>query len=475
MTQRIKVAGPGFDFATLSAAIASIPPGALIEPIVIEVHSTAPPEGIVVPAAIIPSAANPLIIMSLRSPTAGSLFGPITYDSGSMHDVAPPQPRHLPAIMLSFDVQAVHTKIDGFKVFGNIFVKGNFGVIINGNIIENGQIQVVRAVSVSVTARISNNEIRRGSARSGVIVSKANSVKLWHNTVLQRRSDSADIVLPTIGFEIVNSVIDSRNNVAAAAGAGSFAISFSGSSAGTFFANNLYASFDGAKRFQVGPVGGPFTETDDLNQWKGIIGGEIGSISGDPEFRDRLSLLDVNLDVSNTSPTMAGAPALPDVTTDIRGERRPSDFVTMGAHEHAEVITDDGKIRFLELLSGLSVQPVTKCVLGLTAGPTLFEEFPAQLSGDNTVDNPLFTPIDIEGIVVPAIPGSEGLVVFRPSFQVTIPIYGELIDTVFDRANEIGLVTADNKAFLIKRMHSIPFDACGFMHTQMTIPVEIVS
>jgi hypothetical protein len=475
MTQRIKVAGPGFDFATLSGAIASLAPGAFIEPVVIEVHSTAPAEGIVVPSSLLPSPANPLIIMSLRSPTAGSLFGPITYETGSMHDVAPPQPRHIPAIMLSFDVQAGNTQIDGFKVIGNIFVKANTGVIINGNVVDNGQIQVVRAVQTVVTARISNNEIRRGSARSGVIVSKADNVKLWHNTVHQRRSDSVDTVLPTIGFEIVSSAIDSRNNIVSAAGAGSFAISFSGTSAGTFFDHNFYASFDGAKRFQVGPVGGPFTETDDLNQWKGIVGGELGSLYGDPEFRDRLSVLNVDLDVSNTSPVMAGAPALPEITTDVRSEHRPSDFVTMGAHEHAEVITDDGKIRFLELLSGLSSQPVTKCVLGKTGDDSLFNEFPAQLSGDNNVDEPLFTPIDIEGIAVPAIPGSEGLVVFRPSFQVTLPIYGELLDTDFDRANEVGLVTADNKAFLIKRMHSIPFDSCGFMHTQMTIPVEIVS
>jgi hypothetical protein len=58
---------------------------------------------------------------------------------------------------------------------------------------------------------------------------------------------------------------------------------------------------------------------------------------------------------------------------------------------------------------------------------------------------------------------------------VTLPIYGELLDTHFDRADELGLMSADNVVFLIKRMHSIPFDACGFMSTQVQIPVEIVA
>lgn len=474
MTQRIRVAGPGFDYPTLSAAVASIPPGALIEPIVLEVHSSAPPEGIVISPLILPSLANPLIIYSFRSPPVVSPFSGITYVTGSLHDVPPPQPRHVKATMLSFEIFSNFTQVDGFRVTGNIVVQANNGVIVNGNLVENGQVQVIRSVPVAVSARISNNEIRKGTFRSGIILSKVSAVKLWHNTILQRRSEAIDLGLPTYGAEILNSLPDVRNNIFAASGAGAYAMHYVGLVPGSFFDHNFYASFDGAKRFDFALPSAALTSTDDLNVWKGFIGGEVGSQIGDPEFRNRTEPLNIDLDVSDTCPEMAAAPAMPDVRTDIRSERRPVDFVTMGAHENAEVITESGKKRFLELLGGLSAYPVTKAVLGNSGSDSLFHEFPAQLTSD-IVDDPLFTPIDIEGIIVPGIPGSEGTVIFRPAFQVTLPIYGELLDPVFDRANEVGLLSADNNVFMVKRMHSIPFDACGFMSTQMTIPVEVVT
>jgi hypothetical protein len=308
-----------------------------------------------------------------------------------------------------------------------------------------------------------------------VIVSKANGVKLWHNTVLQRREDSADPVLPTYGLEVVDSVVDSRNNVVAAKGAGAHAFHFTGTAPSQAFSHNCYAAFDGAKRFEFREPGDPVTVTDDLNVWKTFVGGlETGSMAADPEFRRITDPVDVDLDVSNTSPVVGAAPALPEITNDVRSEARPSDFVTMGAHEHAEIITDEGKVRFLELLGGISNQAVTKAVLGKSGVSSIFGDFTAHLGGGPMLD-PLFTPVDMEGSTVPALPGSEGTVIFRPSFQVTLPIYGELIDTEFDRADEVGLMTPDNKTFLLKRMHSIPFDAVGFMHTQMTIPVEIMA
>ena len=173
---------------------------------------------------------------------------------------------------------------------------------------------------------------------------------------------------------------------------------------------------------------------NDINIWKTFMTSESGSMTSDPELKKRTDLVDVDLDVSATCPQIAAAPALPLVTNDIRGERRPIDFVTIGAHENSEVITDAGKIRFLELLSGLSAYPITKAVLGKSDSPdsSLFSEFPAQIVGDDTIGDPLFLPIDIEGIVVPGIPGAEGTCLFRPAFQVTLPIYGQLLDTTFE-------------------------------------------
>lgn len=475
MTQRIKVAGPGFDYPTLSAALASIPAGPFIEPIVLEVHSTAPPEGIVVSPLLVPSAANPLIIYSLRSTTVVSPFPPIQYVTGSEHLVPPPQPRHVKATMLSFEIFSAFTQVDGFHVTGNIAIQADNGVIVNGNLVEGGQVQVIRPIPTPVTVRISNNTIMKGTARSGIITSKVTGLKLWHNTILQRRGDATDLGVPSYGSEILDCVVDVRNNIFSAAGVDAFAMHFVGAPAGSFFNHNFYASFDGAKRFHFAPPATAITSTDDLNVWKGFIGGELGTLIGDPEFRNRLDPVNVDLDVSDTCPEMAAAPALVEVRTDIRSERRPVDFVTMGSNENTEVITDSGKKRFLELLGGLSTQAVTKAVLGHSVEGTLFQDFPAQITAGVAVDDPLFTPIDIEGIIVPAAPGSEGTVIFRPSFQVTLPIYGQLLDTVFDRANEVGLLSPDNNLFMIKRMHSIPFDACGFMSTQMTIPVEVVS
>jgi hypothetical protein len=474
MTQRIKVAGPGFDYATLSAAIAALPLVPFTEPIVLEVHSTAPSELITIPATVLPNVSNPLIILSWKSPAIVSPFPDYQYVTGSLASYPAPQPRLVMAQMGFVDIQANSVKLDGIQVNGDIAVTANQDVHVNGCLVVGGQIRVARVSQTILDVTISNCEVRKCSSQAAIRISKVDGVKLYHNTALIREIDQS---LPAASYALRcdSSSLVAKNNIFAADGIIGNAVGFSGSPAASTFSSNLYHAFANANLFRY-DNGGPPTITSDLNLWATFMTSEAGSMTDDPEFKYRTDPVNVDLDVSDTCPQMAAATAIPLITTDIRGERRPIDFVTIGAHENSEVITDAGKIRFLELLSGLSTVPVTKAVLGKSDYPesSLFSEFPAQLTGDETMD-PLFDPVEIEGIFAPAVPGYEGVCLFRPAFQVTLPIYGQLLDTHFDRADELGLLTADNTLFLVKRMHSIPFDACGFMSTQVQIPVEIVA
>lgn len=458
----------GADFALLSLAVASLVGPVFTAPVVVEVHADTTPESIVIPPTVQPTQEFPLVITSFRQSPVASPFGLFQSVSGSYALYPPPQPRITKAQMTSFAIQSKYTLVDAFQVNGPVSIENAPLVLVHALRVVGGEIRIVQAVPTVMDCSVINCEVVLGPTESGIEIQNASGVRLLHDTVLQRRYDSADLDLSSSAIQVRNSSVEAKNCILAGQGSNAFAVKAIGSLAGSVFSGNFYASFDGAKRFSFGT-----TQTDDYTAWQAYLGTDTGSLVGDPEFRDRSSATDVDVDISNTSPAMASTPALPGVRLDVRLERRPVDFVTSGAHEHAEVITESGQKRFLELLSGISVQPVTKAVLGESGSTSLFDDFPAQLASDSDIDE-LFTPVDIEGIVAPGAPGKEGLVVFRPAFQVTLPNYEELLDTHFDRANEVGLLSADNTVFLIKRMKSIPFDSTGFLGTQFTIPVEIV-
>lgn len=474
MTQRIKVAGPGFDFATLSAAIASLVGPPFVEPVILQVYSTAPQEVITIPATVQPTIANPLIIMSFGTPFVASPFPDQQLDSGSHSAYPPPQPRMVPATMGFLDIQTPNVFIDCLKVNGDVVVTANSGVSVNGVLVVGGQIRVNRGAPTLVSISISNCDVRKCGSQSGIKVHNANGVKLYHNTSLMRQSDQGVPGNPIYALEVSDSTVDARNNVLAGAGVNAFAIRYAGDPTVSQVQHNLYHGFDDAKPF-IFEDGGPVTETVLMSVWAAFMTSEVGSLLDDPEFYNRLDPTNVDLSTSNTAPGMAAAPFVSGATHDINGQRRPIDFVTMGAYENAEVITDTGKKRFLELLSGLSTQPVTKAMLGRSGVGSLFNDFTAKMHDDPTFDPIFDTPVDIGGAVAPAPVGHEGLVIFKPEFQVKLPIYTELLDSTFDRADEVALVSADKVVFMIKRMHSIPFDAVGFMSTQFQIPVEIVA
>lgn len=475
MTQKIKVAGPSPDFASLSAAIASLTPGVpFTEPIQIEVYSTAPQEVITIPSTLLPTSANPLIIMASGTPAVVSPFADQQLLSGSETTYPAPQPRMVPPVMGFLDVQANYVYVDCMKVEGDVVLTASSGVVLNGVLCDDGQIRVVRPVPTAVTIQISNCEVRRCGAQSAIRVVDANGVKLYHNTALIRQSDQGVPGNPVYALEVVDSAVDARNNVLAGAGANAFAIRYAGDPAPSIIRNNLYFGFDGGKAFRF-ENGGPVTETDLMVTWIGFMTSEASSIISDPKFRERLDPTDVDLLAAATSPVLAAAPFLSEVTHDIRGQKRPFDFVTMGAYESGEVIPDSGKRRFLEILSGISSLPVNKAMLGWSGVNSLFGEFPAKLPTDQNFDPTFTTPVDMEGAVVPGDPGHEGKIIFKAAFQQQVPIYAETLDATFDRPDEVALVSADGVPFLIKRMHRIPFDGVAFMSTQFQIPVEIVA
>lgn len=467
---------PGANFATLSAAIASlIPLSPLSQPIVIEVHASAPVEAITIPAGVIPTALNPLTIWALRHNTVANPLPGEQSESGSMFLYPPPQPRLVPPVMSSLLIQAPYVQFDGFKIAGSVTVSSNLGVILSTLRVEGGQILITRVVPTAVACLIKNTEIVGCTLQSAVKIVNAQGVQLYHNSVLQRHSDAASPALPSYALEVQGGTVDVRNNIWAAAGPDAFAVRFVGPPAGSTFTGNFYAAFDGARGFSYSSsILGPFSVTDDPNAWKStFMASESGGLAGDPIFRDRLSSLP-DLDVSNASPTIAATNAISGVRNDIRSERRAIDFVTMGAHDHAEVITDTGRVRFLQLLAGISMSPVSQAVLSNVVTAVPLSEFPAR-SRSVAGLSPLFNPVPIDGVNMPGTVGREGEIIFKASFQVTEENYVPLQNPIVQRANEIALLAGDGTPFLVKRMHSIPFDSCAFMHQQLQVPVEVVS
>lgn len=469
MTQRITVGFVGANFATLQAALASLTVGVpFSEPIVLEVHASTPEEAITVPSGLQPTAANPLILYAFRGPDVASPFSDYTIDSGAEAVLSPPAPRLQRPALDSLDIQCDHVVVNGFQVNGDLSVTADTGVSVESCLVHGGRIHVVRGAATVVDILVASCVVQGGSLAAGIVLTNVDGVRLYHNTVLQRVADAG---APCYALEITNAGVEAKNNLLAGAGVGGYAIRFTGDPADSIFAQNFYAAFDGAKLCSFSD-GGPVVETSDLNVWVNFAGA-TGSLSGDPEFRDRLSSSAPNLDVANTSPVIGAASALADVQADVRSERRPVDYVTIGAYEHAEVVTESGQRRFLELLAGLSAAPITKAVLGNAAYAGDLNTFPRPLVTDDLSDA-LFTPVAIEGVVAPGSPGQEGLVIFRPAFQVTLPMYTELLDSVPSRANKVGLLAGDDAVFLIKRIRSIPFDATGFLSTQVSIPLEVV-
>lgn len=470
MTQRIRVGGPSPDFSTLSAAIASVAGAPFSVPVVMEVYSTTPEEDITIPSTVQPTLANPLVVMAFKGPFVASLFQGQTLEGGSGATYPAPQPRLQKPVMGFMDIQASHVTLDGFEVDGDVALTGN-SIVVNSCLVVGGQVRAVRPGPVGVDLQISNCEIRKCPSQSAIRAVNVNGLKVYNNTALIREQDQS-APIRCYALEVMNSQVDVRNNVLAGNGQNAFAVHFVGDPTTQMFRYNSYFKYNGAKLFTYG-AGGPETELELLSFWVAFMPSETGSIEVDPELREVNDTANMDLNVSDTSPTMAAAPAIPGVDHDVLGERRPIDFVTMGANENAEVITDTGKKRFLELLSGLSTSPVNYATLGNSGDNTLFQDFDAATASDTIGE--LFDPIPIPEIFAPAPAGHEGLVVFKPQFQVIGDIYDQLVNPTFDRVDEVGLMSGDNTLFMIKRMHSIPFDAVGFLSTQFQIPIEIVT
>lgn len=478
MVQRITVGFVGADYMTLQAAINGLTPAVpFTEPIVLETHGSAATEAIVVPATLLPTAANPLVIYAFRGPTVASPFPSQLQVGGSFATIPPPQPGLQRPVMSSIELRANNTHVDGLQINGLVDVIADNGCIVRSCIVDGGRVRVERisGAQISVTVSLFSNEIRKTSVQSSIFIHGVSGVKAYHNTVLHRRSDMADAGLTGYAVEIVASVVDVRNSLFAAQGVNTLGIRFEGPPDGSIFRNNFYAIYDGAQRFNYAATGGTGTVTDSIPAWASFMTAETGSLEGDPEFRDRLSASAPNLDISNTSPAVAKAPFIPEVLQDVRGERRPVDLVTIGAHEHAEIVVDSGKKRFLELLGGISNDPVNCVVLGNSTGPSIFMEIEAKPPSE--ASNLLFTPqlIPPANIVVPGTAGQEGLIVYNPFIQAALPSYEELIDSVQDYADEVALSSSDGTVFLVKRVREFPADATGFMQKSIVLPLEITA
>lgn len=450
MTQKISIGPVGADYTIVSAALSALTPGAFIEPVVLEVHADTTPEDVVVPATLIPSASNPLVIQALRTSS-----------------VETPQPRLDRPEMSSLTIQSVWTTVNGFKVSGDVDIDADSGVSLFGNIVESGKINLSRAAETTgQDILLASNEIRKSPKREGIFVSNLTGVRILHNTVLQRREDAVSEV-DGYAIYIRSSSVEAKNNTFASYGENMFSIRMLGDPTSSTLDNNAFVVIgDDAVRFiySLDDAAAPL-ETNDQNQWAQVVTTSTNNKTDDPEFKE-VDGSDVDLDVSNTSPLISAADALAEVAFDVRGERRPADYVTIGAHDHSEVITEGGRQRLLELLAGISSDPVNKCVLADSGDSTLLGEYNAPDSED--LDE-LFTPITVEDISA-----ADGTVTFKPVFQVTQPVWIEMEDATADRADEAALAAQDNLIFMVKRMPRIPFDSSGFLKTQIKIPISFV-
>lgn len=434
--------GTGRDYATIADALAVVE--ALSQPLTeaqqLEVAAL-DLETVTVPADIQPTASFPLNIVNV--------------------DFTRP-------VLLSVDLNDVpHVHFTGFEILGDVFA-GQDGQMVSENIIR-GSLEAI-GDGTSITFRAYNNSVHGFSDHGIRIENMRGNIRVLFNSILSRNASGT----PRYAIEVIESDIEAKYNIMMAQGESSLSrlINLENTSGRTVDIDvNLYWLTGGAT-FGVQDLGSGPQEIATFGAWQTASGLDADSLFDDPFFGcagDDDPDNAINLMIAQQSPAIAAASWDADVQIDIDKTRRPrltgdpTHSTTIGAFEQAQVITEAGKARILDLLGGASTDSITKVAVG-DEGTISDEEFlqpetPSRIATD--VDNRIVViPIQAPPPYTPRF--VLGTTAFFDCFVTPTPAASEaLLDAQMNTVSEVGLLTDDGILFLIRTIQRTPFDPLG--------------
>lgn len=350
-------------------------------------------------------------------------------------------------------------------------------------------------VAVRVTAAGDDNHIQRNiveDCTDGVVVEAGATDPLVAVNVLQRiaehsidfagivgtaRADYNSILLeagslgtPSVGIFCRTSDLTDRNNIIVAKGTGavSIPIDFDDNAA----AQTLISDFNNLYRLDdAGPIG-RFNGADDLTlaAWQGTTGEDASSISDDPDFVDT-ETGSVRLRLRLDTPSHRAGTLIADLLVDLFGGFRPQDLPSQGAIEPMNVILDQGRVRVLELIGGLSTDYVDRALAGQDGTIAAMPESPEATDRILTqLDDQIFEnriPLERVTVVGPKV-------FFDVQMGPSAKLMAERLDQVIDPLSEIGLTFRDLLLFTRLTIRDTPLEPLAPVTTKVVIGVEFV-
>jgi len=436
--------GPAKPYATIADAMAVI--AALPQPLTvyqqIEVSEGLALEDVVIPPAIQPTALAPLQIVNSE------------LDRPAVDDVVLDKP---------------HVKFSGFLVKGNVS-GGQDGQLFSENKVE-GQVHFQGDGLTPMAIKIYNNALYPQDADALVVRDIPGQVRVFFNSILSRTDGS----LPFYGARFENSDLLVRFNIFAAKGSQFCKAAYLRPGTAAFDSDrNIFITYLSAT---FGTYGDGVTEVEvaNLTDWQAKTAGDVQSMFTDPKFRCLAADPGINLDVANTSPAVAKGDYENDIPIDIDKTRRPTllggpnQSTTIGAYEEAQIITESGKIRVLELIGGVNMNSVTKVAVGqigtISAIEYLRPQTPSSLDPD-LQDRIYMTRIAHRYV--------DGITAIFDCFLGPTPEMTErLLDENIHVMEEVGLFTEDELLFMRRTLYRIPFDPLSVLSIRLKFGIAV--
>lgn len=444
--------GPGEAYTTIASALAVI--AGLTQPLTeaqeVEVLAGTAAVALTIPPAIVPTASFPL----------------------NLENVDFNRPR-----LLSADLRGTpHVRLSGFDVQGDIQC-GDNGQMVSENIIR-GSLLAQGDGATSTTFRAYNNSVHNFDGRGIRVKNLRGTIRVMWNSVLSLGA----VIDPCYGIEVDESDALVKFNIVQANGLDSLtrAMRLKNTTGRTVTIDrNLYWLKDEASFGEL-VSGSGTTSCATFAAWKTATGKDASSTFADPLFGCDGYDEAANLEIATESPAIAAGDWDADVQLDIDKTRRPklmgdpTHSTTLGAFEGAQVITEAGKARILDLIAGLSRDPVTLVAVGdkgtISDAEYLQPTTPSRIATDVT------ERIFVMKIQAPPPYRARqvvGTTIFFDCFVGPTPGIETLLDGVMNTLSEVGLLTTDGVLFLLRTLQRTPFDPLGRVTTRIRFGIAV--
>jgi hypothetical protein len=412
------------------------------------------PENVVIPATILPTTTARLII---RGHPGSERFDPrqVVVDGGGSGDVFLVQNP-----FVELETMTLRNADNAVRI-----TSAGDDVRVQRNIIEDATDGVV-AESGGNAPRVTGNVFQRIAEHAVEIDGNTGTPRVEYNSILV---PEGTLLTPAVGVHVRTSDLQHRNNIIVARGTGAVSIPLDfDDNAG---AQTLLSDFNNLYRFDAaGPIV-RFNGSDFLTlaTWQGAAPAQDGSsISDDPDFMD-VRTASVRLRLRLDTPSHRAATFISDLLVDLFGGYRPQDLPSQGAIEPMNVILDQGKVRVLELIGGLSTDYIDRVFAGQDGTIAILSP-EATDRALTSLDDQIFEhliPIDLVSV-------SGAKVNFEVFFGPSAKLMAERLDQVIDPLSEIGLAYKDALLFTRLTIRDTPLEPLAPVTTHVSIGVEFV-